>query len=73
MKYAIKLYTALSLIFILLLSISGSIDGIFSDLIYVCAFALPAIYGVYLSGTLHRKREEEAGVSLENKWYYKLD
>ena len=73
MKYAIKLYTALSLIFILLLSISGSISGVFGDFVYVGAFALPAICGVYLSGELHRKREEEAGVSLENKWYYKLD
>ncbi len=72
MKYVIKLYTALSLLFLLLLSISGSIGGIFSDVIYVMAFVAPAACGLYFSQTLHRKREEEAGITLENKWYYTL-
>lgn len=72
MKYAIKLYTALCLIFVLLLSISGSISGIFGEVLYIAAFAAPAIYGLYLSQTLHKRREEEAGLSLENKWYYTL-
>ena len=73
MKYAIKLYTALSLVFILLLSVSGSFSGILSDVIYIIAFVAPALIGLYLSKVFHRMREEEAGVSLENKWYYTLD
>ena len=72
MKYTIKIYTALCLIFVLLLSISGSVGSIFGEALYVLSFAAPAIYGLYLSKGLHRKREEEAGVSLENKWYYSL-
>ena len=72
MKYAIKLYTALCLIFILLLSISGSLSGIIGEIVYVGAFAVPLFIGLRLSLNLHRKREEEAGISLENKWYYTI-
>lgn len=73
MKYAIKLYTALSLVFILLLSISGSVGGFFSTVIYVAAFAIPAIIGLVISQRLHVVREEERGISLPNKWYCSLD
>ena len=73
MKYAIKLYTALSLVFILLLSISGSVGGVFSTVIYVAAFAIPAIIGLVISQRLHVVREEERGISLPNKWYCSLD
>ena len=42
------------------------------ELVYVSAFALPALFGMYLSRRLHTQREEEAGVSLPVKWYLGL-
>lgn len=63
MKRAVKLLTVLDILFILLLSLSGSVSGIIRDVLYLLAFWLPLIIGVRVSVKLKREREERAGLA----------
>ena len=53
MKERTRLYTFLSLLFLLLLAVSGSFSGLPSILLYISAFVLPTAVGLYFI-----KREE---------------
>ena len=53
MKERTRLYTFLSLLFLLLLAVSGSFSGLPSILLYISAFLLPTAIGLHLI-----KREE---------------
>ena len=49
MKRKLNILTVLYLIFLFLLFLSGSITGLFGELIYLLAFALPLAVGIYIS------------------------
>ena len=57
MKKAITAITFLDVVFLLLLSVSGSIAGAVGDVLYYFAFALPVLLGVVYS---RRNKDEEA-------------
>ncbi len=63
MTKAIKYLTILDILFIILLSCSGSFSGVLGRLFYYASFALPLFFGIYLARRLKREREEEAGCS----------
>ncbi len=48
MRRNITLFTAMSLLFLLLLMLSGSISGVLSDIVYFLAFAVPTGLGLWL-------------------------
>ncbi len=56
MKRNVTTFTAMCLMFILLLAISGALSGVFSDIVYYLAFALPTILGILADNKL---REQE--------------
>ena len=68
MKHAVNLYSALTLVFVFLLALSGSLTGIISDAIYILSFLLPVALGFLAHRELKRRREEERGLA-ENEWY----
>ena len=49
MKERIKLYTLLSLLFLLIFSLSSSASGFPSNILYIAAFLLPTAAGVYIA------------------------
>ena len=63
MTESVKLVTFLDLIFIIMLVISGSLGGIASEIVYYFAFIVPVAVGIYASGSLRYKREEERGIA----------
>ena len=63
MTEAVKLYTFLDVIFILLLALSGSFGGLLGQILYYLAFAVPVAIGFYTSDTLKTKREEIKGLA----------
>lgn len=63
MTEAIKLFSFLNVIFILLLALSGSFSGLISEGIYYLAFIIPIAIGFGYSKTLQREREEIKGVA----------
>lgn len=63
MKRALRLLTVLDLLFIFLLSASGSVPGIGGDVVYFLAFGIPLFIGFAAAVRLRREREEIAGVS----------
>lgn len=71
MKDAVRVLTVSYILFILMLSLSGSVSGILSDIIYCLSFALPLILGIYSSKRLKIAREEEAGLLEENVNFFR--
>lgn len=63
MKRAVKILTVLDILFILLLSLSGSTSGVFRDILYLLAFWLPLLLGVRASAGFKREREGRAGLA----------
>ena len=70
---AVKILTLLDLIFIAMLSISGSVSGLISELVYYLAFIVPITVGYFFSLKLKLRREEVAGVAEETDRLFKLD
>ena len=68
MKHAVSIYSALTLLFVALLAVSGSLGGVVSDVIYISSFLLPVAIGLFLHRELKRGREEERGLA-EPEWY----
>ena len=62
MTEAIKATTFMNLIFIIFLMLSGTVGGLFGEVIYYLAFMIPIALGIYVASGLKIKREEEAGV-----------
>ncbi len=58
MKRSVTTYTAMCLVFLLLLSVAGAFDGIISEVIYYLSFVLPTILGILANKKL--KDEESA-------------
>ena len=63
MTESIKLVTFIDIIFIVMLMISGSLDGAWSEISYYLAFILPMMIGYYASRQFKHKREEIVGVA----------
>ena len=63
MKNAVKIYTFLTLIFLLLYIVAGLLSGVLSDVVRIAAFALPVALGYVSAKRLRREREELAGVA----------
>lgn len=63
MSEAIKAVTFMNLIFVIFLMLSGTVGGLFGELVYYLAFLIPIALGFYVSSGLKIKREEIAGVS----------
>ena len=63
MKDAVRVLSVSYILFILMLSLSGSVGGILSDVIYCFSFALPLTVGLYSSRRLRSAREEKAGLA----------
>lgn len=72
MKRNVTAYTALMLIFLLLLTVSGSTEGTISELIYIIAFIAPVVIGYAID---KKRREQESQHDREYKEpdsYFKL-
>ena len=63
MTEAIKVVTFINIVFIILLVISGSIQGFVGEAVYYLAFLLPVLIGFYSAKDLRYKREEIAGIA----------
>lgn len=63
MTEAIKLVTFIDIFFVILLVLSSSFSGVFSEIIYFLAFLIPFAMGFYYSKKLKQKREEIKGVA----------
>ena len=63
MKESVKLITFIYIVFIVLLAVSGSVDGIISEIVYFAAFLVPTFIAYRGSLELKRRREEIAGVA----------
>ena len=58
MTEAIKATTFMNLIFIIFLMLSGTVGGLFGEVIYYLAFMIPIALGIYVASGLKIKREE---------------
>ena len=65
MTEATKLFNLICVIFILLLALASSFDGVIGELIRYLAFLIPTVIGFYYSRDLQIKREEVKGVAEE--------
>ena len=63
MNESIKTIALIDIIFIVILMISSTLDGVFSDLVYYLAFLVPIFIGFYKSLELKRNREEQRGLA----------
>ncbi len=63
MSESVKLVTFINIIFVVILMLSGSLDGFIGDVAYFLAFIIPIAIGFYSSFDLKRKREEIVGVA----------
>ena len=63
MTEAIKIMTFISVIFVILLVISGMIPGIVGEIVYYLAFIVAVAIGFYSSNGLKYKREEVRGLA----------
>lgn len=61
MKAAVKLFTGLVLVFVVMLSAGASIGGIFGEIISYGAYLLPVVIGYLASRKMKLSREEERG------------
>ena len=61
MTEAIKALTFINIVFIILLALSGMLQGIVGEIIYYLSFILPIGIGFYISKGLQYKREEVRG------------
>ena len=67
MKNAVKWLTLLYILLILILSLAGSVSGIFSGVAEILAYAIPVVIGYLYSRRLRREREAVAGVAENEK------
>ena len=58
MKSNVRAFTAMVLVFLCLLALSGISDGIISELIYLCAYILPMAIGFFADREARRKESE---------------
>ena len=72
MKRALKILSLIDVIFLLALMLSGSLDGIVSNVVYYLAFLIPVAIGFYYSRELKLEREEERGLAEEVDKYFHL-
>ncbi len=72
MKKSLKLYTVLTLLFVVLLSASSSFGGVFGRIVYYAAFAVLVLAALPLIETYTKEREAEAGVRETRKTLFSL-
>lgn len=73
MKRAMKIISFIDVVFLLLLMLSGSLDGVVSSVVYYLAFLVPIAIGFYYSRELKTEREEERGLAETVDKYFHLD
>ena len=73
MKFSIKLIALVDLIFILLLSLSGSFSGILGEVAYILSFVISFLIGAAFLPKLKREREEAKGLCEEERLYLSID
>ena len=73
MKFALKLLALADLLFIVLLSVSGSFSGVLHEILYVLSFAVPFFVAAGFLPRLRAEREEISGVAEKPKRYLSID
>lgn len=69
MKDAIRLYTVLILVFVLLLVAAGSIGGTVGQCVRMLAYIIPIAVGYFSAPRFRRERENVSGVVEEQRYY----
>ena len=72
-KRALKIISFIDVIFLLILMLSGSLDGVISEVLYYLAFLIPVAIGFYYSRELKTEREEERGLAEDVDKYFHID
>ena len=73
MTQVVKLVTFLNIVFVMLLAVSSTLDGVFADCVYYLAFFIPFAIGFYASLKLQHDREEVKGLAEPDDRYFNFD
>ena len=73
MKDGVRVLVLADLIFVALLSLSGSVRGVLGDIVYYLAFLGPLAVGIYGAKRLKKSREEQKGLAELTPSYFKLN